>query len=631
MRPLFLLFITCFALTGFTQASKESLLLSISRNPGDSRNFPAYQSLISFYRNDQPDSALFYARKAFDLEKLTKREKAIAALSVAAELQKDRILQNQYLDRAEPLIQELQDDSLHGALNYWLGLNYFRMSNYDVAIEKFLKSVTYFEKIRNTDGSIRSRMRIAEVYQEKGQVNSSERTLKELMQQKGLSHDQEVKIMHTLANIYGMQGRYEDALAIDEKGLELTKGMPFKTTPFYDNKANCFMYMGVYDSAEFYFRKCIPIDSALGDLRLNADTYLNLGNLFLRQKQYKPALENLEKAYALASRVQNKKGKLEIKKLMSQAYAADKNYELAFSNLKESYTIKDSVINEFTEARTKELEAIYENEKHQNTIKEINNNNKIRGIIIGGLISLLGLFAVLGYQFYRRKQAQNKLAMQEAMNEEQTKAAKSMIDAENRERERIAADLHDGLGQILSAAKLNLNAIEENQFDDNSEAFATLQKVEKLLGESIGEVKNLSYSMMPATLHELGLEQSLKNLASKFKTPERQVHVIIEGLDKKMSPDFELNIFRIAQESLNNAAKHSGANLIQLSLFKEKHNLSLVVEDNGKGIDKEKIFQSPGMGIKNILSRISFLKGNFEIDTAANGGTVIAVHIPLNT
>lgn len=424
---------------------------------------------------------------------------------------------------------------------------------------------------------------------------------------------------------------YDEAMKIDRDGIELALGsnLPYSVTPFYDNMANCFMYSGKYDSANYYFNKCIPIDSAIGDKRLNADSYLNIGTLYNKQKLYPQAIESLKRAIALASDVNAKKVKLEAGKLLAQAYESKGDHSLAYTTMYHASLLKDSILNEFTEAKSSELEAIYENEKNQVAIADARAENKIRQLLNYGLSALILLVAVIAVLIYRRKQVEHKLRLQKEINLQQQHTAKAMMQAENRERERIAAELHDGVGQMLSAAKMNLSAIDDHLLESDTGLSASIHKVTDILGDSINEVKNLSYSMMPATLHQTGLKNALTNLVRKAKTENVNITLFTENIDEPLPQDMELNLYRIAQETLNNALKHSGASRIQISLFRENDMISYVIEDNGKGFDKDNMQEKASMGFKNIFSRISYLRGNFEINTTENKGTVIALHIPV--
>jgi signal transduction histidine kinase len=204
---------------------------------------------------------------------------------------------------------------------------------------------------------------------------------------------------------------------------------------------------------------------------------------------------------------------------------------------------------------------------------------------------------------------------------------KAILLAEENERSRIARDIHDGIGQLLSAAKLNLHAL-ENSHIENKEMI--LEKAIGLIDESAKEVRSVSHNLMPNALLKSGLFSAIKNFINQLQSDRLKINMETSGLSNKINADTELVVYRIIQECINNVIKHAGASQLFINLSIEKNQLTVMIEDNGIGFEVDKMLKKDGIGIKNIQARVAFLKGTMEINSKPNKGTHLAFHIPLN-
>lgn len=208
-------------------------------------------------------------------------------------------------------------------------------------------------------------------------------------------------------------------------------------------------------------------------------------------------------------------------------------------------------------------------------------------------------------------------------------ATRSVISAEENERKRIAADLHDGVGQMMSAAKMNLSAFEnEIPFKDVSQRLA-FEKVLELVDESCREIRSVSHQMMPNALLKSGLANAVREFIDKIDNRIIKITLHAAGLQERLDSNVETVLYRVIQECVNNVIKHSGANALDISLIKDSDGIAATIEDNGKGFDTTDKEKFEGIGLKNIISRITFLKGTVEFDSSPGKGTLVAIHVPL--
>ena len=192
----------------------------------------------------------------------------------------------------------------------------------------------------------------------------------------------------------------------------------------------------------------------------------------------------------------------------------------------------------------------------------------------------------------------------------------------------MAKDLHDGLGGLLSGVKLQLGAMKGNLILSEEHGIIFNNALNKL-DESISEMRRVAHNMMPEALMKLGLQQALQDYCDGLAENQPfSINSEFYGLENRMDSSTEVVIYRIVQELLNNAVKHSGASSILAQVMRHNDNLTITIEDNGKGFDKDLVLQ--GSGLKNVRSRVEYLKGQLDIKSAPGKGTSIHIDCIIN-
>lgn len=209
-------------------------------------------------------------------------------------------------------------------------------------------------------------------------------------------------------------------------------------------------------------------------------------------------------------------------------------------------------------------------------------------------------------------------------------ALSAMVEGEERERARVANELHDGLGQYLSAANMNLRTV----YEDIPEISEKLRKPFKdglsMLNHAITETRSISQNLLPKSIQDYGLELAVASLVNDVKKIEDTEFTLQQYYKTDEIPQsIQVNLFRIVQESLNNAIRHSKAKTIHLQLIKSDNNLIYTIEDDGTGfkIDKKK---KSGLGLQSMKTRVAAMAGYIDIDSRIDKGTMISVIVPLN-
>ncbi|MBE0663418.1 MAG: HAMP domain-containing protein [Bacteroidales bacterium] len=227
----------------------------------------------------------------------------------------------------------------------------------------------------------------------------------------------------------------------------------------------------------------------------------------------------------------------------------------------------------------------------------------------------------------------NRMARQlqqnsDALKNEKQQRIRSVLDGQEIERQRLSRELHDGLGQSLIAIKLRLESLD---FDSDPKAEEMLSNLRQSFNMIIDEVRRISNNLMPAALHEFGLENALRNHCEEISVQNQMsVRFNSNGIPVTMNRKTKTYLYRIAQEALNNVVKHAKASQVKVSLLKEAGSVQLVIEDNGRGIDQEKECKGKGNGLYNMRERVNLLRGTMDVKTASEKGTTISIHLPLN-
>jgi len=209
-------------------------------------------------------------------------------------------------------------------------------------------------------------------------------------------------------------------------------------------------------------------------------------------------------------------------------------------------------------------------------------------------------------------------------DEKQTDLLNAVFETQEGERKRLAEDLHDSVGQVLSAIKLNLHRLDKSFVNETSQPL--LADTRKLADECIGEIRNIIHNLLPPVLTDYGLLEALEGLCIKIeKTTDVKV-VLKKKMDGvRFKPEIELAFYRIAQELFGNAIKHSEATVIHLTLTNEPGWLIMEVKDNGTGFNIGEV--KHGFGLKNLESRVQLINGEINIYTKPQNGTITIIRV----
>jgi signal transduction histidine kinase len=216
------------------------------------------------------------------------------------------------------------------------------------------------------------------------------------------------------------------------------------------------------------------------------------------------------------------------------------------------------------------------------------------------------------------------------LKKRQTEQIRAAIHAQEEERKRISRDLHDDIGTKLSALKLFLSSLELKAHAIHNEEIVSLaQNSEQFIGEVVKDLRTLLINLSPSVLEDFGYTNAVEGLANKInETQLIHFDVNVFGFKNRLQKDYELALYRITQELINNILKHADAKNISLQTGQRDDKIVLLIEDDGKGFDVNQ--QKDGYGLKNLETRTTLLNGKMVIESVPGKGTTTLIEIPYN-
>ncbi|WP_179213194.1 sensor histidine kinase [Maribacter sedimenticola] len=347
-------------------------------------------------------------------------------------------------------------------------------------------------------------------------------------------------------------------------------------------------------------------------------------------KSARHLIEIAEQFNGVAERIGFQNSIMDVKR---QLYVLNKDYKTAYQlleqqkKIQEEYKLSESSLEAMADMKVKF-------EKDQLKIQLLEEeviNQKSQDRMTTLLFSLGGLLLVslIALLYYQNRVKAGQLELNEANREQQIISMRSMLEGQEKERTRIARDLHDGLGNLLSSLKVNIGSLQIN-FDDNNskKIYGTASQ---MIDEACTEVRKIAHEMMPQSLKKLGLRKALDDLVLKMDAVhdfDAQFHV--HGTEKIFDNNTNIMLFRIVQEGLNNIVKYAQAKEVLVQITYSEEWFDLTIEDDGKGFEPEAIETGKGMGLKSIAFRTDFIGGTFDLNSRPGVGTLVTINIPLD-
>lgn len=401
------------------------------------------------------------------------------------------------------------------------------------------------------------------------------------------------------------------------------------------------------------------------DLQIKLSIFENLSQLFQKENNFKDAIFYQKKYIETFKRIYDQKNAALGKKLEIQ-YEREKQKQqllrLQLASQKQEQQLKEMSWQSLQQAQKLEnLELTKENQFRKLKFTEIENSKKAQELRLSQLesfnrkqeldlykeridykekintfyigltacVSLLLLLLLYAYfqrtKGIRQKEKLHVLEMEKMMQNSKISNLTLMLKGQEQERERIARDLHDGLGSLLSGTKMNLFLLKDKS---NNQDQPQIEKSMAQIDIAVDELRRVAHNLMPDLLLKYGLQETLMEYVSRMTTPKLDIDVQFLYYSNQLPPESQLLVYRIVQELVNNAVKHASAVQIIIQFIENEADYVIIVEDDGKGFDIGNLNHLHSAGFHNIRSRVEFLKGTMQIESQINIGTNIEIKFP---
>jgi signal transduction histidine kinase len=252
-------------------------------------------------------------------------------------------------------------------------------------------------------------------------------------------------------------------------------------------------------------------------------------------------------------------------------------------------------------------------------------------VVVAATLGIAGLIALV-LLYHQQQQLRHRERMRKLEEQHQRELLKASLQAQEAERRRLAADLHDDVGTMLSATRMSL-AQANRHAGDNPAVEAMVRQTRDLLEETVNNVRRITKELLPSTLDDLGLLAALDEFHSRLRLTFPAVTIVLhtDDYDERLAPPIELALYRVAQELVHNSLRHANATRIEVLLLRQTNRVLLTVSDNGVGFCLE-VARQPGhkgLGLKNIESRLNVIGGRAIFDVAPGKGANVIVDVPL--
>jgi two-component system, NarL family, sensor kinase len=434
---------------------------------------------------------------------------------------------------------------------------------------------------------------------------------------------------HLLGAMYSELKKADSSMYFLQQCIEIRmkNGTDFRLSKVYTLLGFEYSKLGRFDKALNQFKLAYSTAKKFGQKSAEELALTNLGELYSKTGNQKKALEYYLLAYSMADSAKTPERLYNITLHIAGLYYELGDYKNASDYFNKAIVHKTETMGEKLPKEMAKMKIAYETEKKERENALLKAENELQKseqrrlehqfFSFAVIVLLLLLILIAVFYFYSRWK---NLQLQQG-------ALHALLEGEQQERTRIARELHDNVGQYLSALNMNLSVLEEDLKNEEDRNLA--QKALQINSDAIDAVRSLSHLLLPEELSKFELKRALGEILKQYshlKKPAIELNAdIAEDL---LSAEQRIALFRIIQEFLSNSVKHSGAERISVNLSEKSGMLLLEIKDNGKGMSAESLKKSNGLGRKNIEARAMLLKAALEWDSAAGKGTALTLSIP---
>ncbi|UZR94923.1 tetratricopeptide repeat-containing sensor histidine kinase [Chondrinema litorale] len=630
------------------QDNIDSLKNVIANHPDDTSKIGLYHDLIKL---------LLKANKQSDMLKMAEEGLALSqkleyphgiikmtlsnalALDISGNPDKAIALYNKGLK----LAKKENDKALEARFYLDMGVSYYFAGDLDLSLKHYLLAYdlsehlgkSYLSRLLNNIGVV---YRIQEKYDRAVEIYAKSYELKQgLKDSLGMA----TSLMNIGLVYYRMEEKQDKAIDYIEQSKQLYRELnrPDEVASCNTSLAVVYLDQDNIPKAKEELKKAWAFYEENVSEEYSAATLSQLADIATKENDYVLAEDYLVKALELVTRFGQKKNQKEILYALGDIKNHLGKEEEAYSFLKRAYALNDTLNESARLEAMEEMQAKFDVKEKENELEiselKLSERTLERDIFLLGAAAF-AIFAFTMFFFLRNRIRSNKkIALQTEKIQSQTiielqqqnklLALNSMIEGQEAERLRIAKDLHDSLGGLLSTVKAHFTSIRDEVKE--LETLTITEKTNDLIDVACVEVRRISHNMIPHALSISGLPSALEDIAESLVTEGYKVDLDILDFPDNINVTKQAMIYRLVQEAISNIRKYALAKTIFIQLFNTGKGLGLIIEDDGIGFDYEKAIASGGLGLQSINSRVEFLDGEIDWDTSPERGTTITITI----
>ncbi len=550
-----------------------------------------------------------------------------------------------YSRQAIALAQQLKDTARIMQGNFTAGVSYDGLEDYTAAVPVLLQAADYYDSLHNEKkaGLCYNEMQLA--YRHLAQYDNAIRYGKKAVDIYHQLHlvAQSVSPLSNLASNYLAVYQPGKGIPLLKEALAISKATHSGYSELVTtiNLTDAYFLMERYDdSVKTLAERALYLAKTLQQKELEAQALYLLATWFLHQNQLHKAEAYADSGLVIAKGNKQKENRQTGYSLLSKIAYAHHDYQRAAMMDREVDLVKEEIENDHINRNILALQTQFETTKKELRINQLETAQQVqqltlhkRKTVIFLLILLLIMILMVGWLLLRnnrRRQALQQQQILQLQQEKQLSATEAVIKGQEEERVRMARDLHDGLGGILSGTRYLLGSMKEHAVTGKEHA-STIDRTIGMLDHSIAELRRVAHNMMPESLLKLDLNNALQDYCQQI-TNSNALEITYQGFglsDIEADHTVKITVYRIVQELINNIIRHASAKNAVVQVIAKDRELSIAVEDDGKGFDTAMLDSAKGIGYKNISNRVEFLKGKIDVSSEMGKGTSVYIQIPL--
>ncbi len=544
-----------------------------------------------------------------------------------------------HFKRTQILLESMQEFDRMAMVNISLGAIQLKKGDYLATIETLTNAASHFENANDDINAAKCYSNIASAFAELDDYHKaiaySEKALAIFNKENQLQF--RLITLPNLATQHFKLGDTLKAIAYNNDAERLAKEVNDNRSLslIYNNLGSLYLDKDP-EKARSYLEKTLALKKELNFLSGIEVAQSNLGYLLLNQGNYQEAINYLEQALPKVQGLQ----KVLVYNNLVKAQQGAGNIKRALDYSEAARVLNDSILDVDNQKAIFDIQAKYETEKKENQILQLTNENlqanfkrrQNRNLLVGalGVLVLTLIIAYSSFKNVKRKRiiTQQQLTIknqefEQLVTEQELNGIDAIIDAQEKERIKMAADLHDNLGSKIATLKLYIEG--HSTQNDSGEFYA---KLSSLTRETYSEVRKMSQNKNFGAYINKGLLPSTKKIAEQISSSNKiEIKVLEIDLSTRIENTIEIQLFRIIQELLTNIIKHANATEATIQFTQHESTLNLLVEDNGRGFDTSQTHD--GLGLQNIKKRVERINASLVIDSKPGHGTTVIIDTPI--